>query len=58
MLINRRKVCVHDETWKECEVGFSFEICHIGGSDELQRGHQAADFIAQIEEEYDRLNAR
>ncbi|KAJ3522343.1 hypothetical protein NMY22_g11928 [Coprinellus aureogranulatus] len=39
ILINERKVCVHDATWKECEAG-----------------HEVADFVKQIEDEYQRLN--
>ncbi|KAJ8522982.1 hypothetical protein ONZ45_g458 [Pleurotus djamor] len=39
VLINKKPVCIHDETWKECEAG-----------------HEAQDFVRQIEDEYARLN--
>ncbi|TEB30259.1 hypothetical protein FA13DRAFT_1594428, partial [Coprinellus micaceus] len=39
ILINERKVCVHDGTWKECETG-----------------HEVADFVKLIEDEYRHLN--
>ncbi|KAI0796787.1 hypothetical protein C8Q75DRAFT_862589 [Abortiporus biennis] len=41
ILINNKAVCVHDETWKDCE-----------------GGHAPEDFIRQINDEYEKLNAR
>ena len=61
MIINGKQVCIHDETWKECEVR-----THFGGSLRgywiltavlcVQGGHAPKDFIRQIEEEYNKLN--
>ncbi|THH02791.1 hypothetical protein EW026_g179 [Hermanssonia centrifuga] len=39
IVINGKPVCIHDESWKECE-----------------GGHTPADFVRQINDEYDRLN--
>ncbi|KAG5221601.1 secreted protein [Salix suchowensis] len=44
VLINKKAVCVHDGTWKDCE-GFK-----------SQKGHDVNDFVKQIEEEYEHLN--
>ncbi|KAK7049542.1 hypothetical protein VNI00_005573 [Paramarasmius palmivorus] len=40
VVINGEEVCVHDETWKQCE-----------------NGHTVNDFVRQINDEYNRLNA-
>lgn len=56
VVINREKVCIHDETWQRCDVS---DHCQLAVKFELiqkQNGHEVKDFVDQIEYEYDKLN--
>ena len=59
-MINEKQVCVRDGEWKDCEVGahliFAFVFLPLTTMHK-QGGHAPADFIRQIELEYDKLNA-
>jgi hypothetical protein len=56
ILINGHVVCVHDGTWKECEVCYPMLTQRVFHSMLPQEGHTANDFIRQINNEYERLN--
>ena len=55
--INGEKDCVHDGTWKECEVICLYILLGSFELNTLQNGHTVADFTRQINEAYDKLNA-
>lgn len=48
-------MCVHDETWKDCEASVTvvYVLLILMGS---QGGHAPEDFVRQINEEYAKLN--
>ena len=59
MIINGKHVCVRDGEWKSCEVRTHLVgLCVSTLTDPraMQGGHAPADFIRQIEEEYNKLN--
>ena len=57
-MINGEKVCVHDGTWKDCEVSSPPKTFCGAQADPVrtQNGHEIKDFIRQIEAEYRKLN--
>ena len=56
VLISGRAVCIHDETWKKCEVSGLPEALAVEILIFLKNGHTVDDFVRQIEEEHERLN--
>lgn len=56
VVINGEKVCVHDGTWKECEVSYAFCTLRAPANIDIQKGHTVSDFVKQIDDVYDFLN--
>ena len=57
-MINGKQVCIRDGTWYECEVRDLCESCQRTSClYQTQGGHTDADFIRQVNEEYERLNS-
>jgi hypothetical protein len=55
-MISGRKVCVHDEVWKECEVRLVVLPQVEDSLRSNQGGHEVDDFVRRIHVEYERLN--
>lgn len=57
ILIEGKIRCIHDGSWKSCDVGGFLATLLLIPSDPLskQDGHEILDFVHSIEREYERL---